>query len=64
MKFFVKQSPWPTRLEIGTEIIRTTPRYDDDKSNWFARKDGKLLFDSEADGKFVLFEHEFTITDD
>lgn len=52
-KYIVIFSPWPKALPNGTEILKTTPRKDNDSVSWFVR----------ADGKFVLFDKEFKIVD-
>lgn len=65
MKYIVVKSPW-RNLPAGTEIVSTSPRESatEKRGRWFKRKDGKLIFDSEPDGKFKLFNGEYEAIND
>lgn len=56
--YFVAQSPWPSKLPVGTKIVMVEPRKGKEDSVWYAREDGKLLYNEETDGKFVLYSSE------
>lgn len=58
VKYVVVNSPWPTRLPNGTEIVPCEPREGKD-GKWFIKANGALLFPKEKDGKFRLFDSEF-----
>ena len=58
-KLIITNTPWPTLLPNGTEVVKISPRSGMEHKQWFKRADGKLLFEGELDGKFYLLNGEY-----